>query len=136
MSGAFGNGGLAGALQLRIDARRHVSRQQQIGIVHVDQIFGCIQVCAGIDQLLDRPDLTLRSPMFDALAQQPHAVHILQKINLAAHAAFVAEVRCCARPRLTHAESSTQPTSDQVPELMKAQSSPCAGIPAMADAVS
>ena len=33
-------------------------------------------------------------------------------------------------------ESRTQPTSDQVPELMNAQSSPWAGIPAMADAVS
>jgi len=34
---------------------------------------------------------------------------------------------------LTHAKGSTLPTSDQVPELIKAQSSPCAGIPAMAD---
>src|SRR5229473_1650562 len=36
----------------------------------------------------------------------------------------------------TQGESRTQPTSDQVPELMKPQSSPCAGIPAIAEAVS
>src|SRR6266478_8727044 len=35
-----------------------------------------------------------------------------------------------------HGESSTVPTSDHVPELIKAQSSPLAGIAAIADAVS
>jgi hypothetical protein len=73
--------------------------------------------------------------MLDALAQQPHAVHILQKINLAAYAASLLKLLLRAAA-LTQAESSTQPTSDQVPELMKAQSLPWAGIPAMADAVS
>ena len=37
---------------------------------------------------------------------------------------------------LAHGESRVAPTKDQVPELMKAQSSPSAGIPAIADAVS
>src|ERR1043165_7655897 len=37
---------------------------------------------------------------------------------------------------LVHGESSTHPTRDHVPELMNAQSFPCAEIPAMAEAVS
>src|SRR5579862_9014859 len=37
---------------------------------------------------------------------------------------------------LTHGESKTVPTNDQVPELINAQSSPAAGIAATADAVS
>src|SRR2546421_7247035 len=42
----------------------------------------------------------------------------------------------CRASALTHGEERTVPTSDQVPELMKAQSSPLAGIAAIADAVS
>ena len=96
---AFGNGGLAGALPLRIDSCRHVPRQQQIGIVDVEQTLGRIHVCGGIDELLNRPGLTLRSPMFDALPQQPHPVYVFQKIDPAANAALVAEVFAGAPPR-------------------------------------
>src|SRR5438045_7415838 len=91
-SGCIRDRSLTLAIELSVYPRRHVSRQQQIRIIHIDQARRRGKIRAGIDHLFRCPSLALRSPLFQTLLEQPHAIYIFQEINFTSDTTFIAEV--------------------------------------------
>src|ERR1017187_6716513 len=89
-----------------------MARKQQILMIHIKQEIRNGYACTGVKQSFESPRRSLRLPFFHALAQQPHAIYVLEEISLAAYAALIAEILA---PRTLGDMGGVQYAADQRP---------------------
>jgi len=77
---------------LSVDAVGHAAREQQVGIVDVEQGVGAGNCFGCSDEGRNGPGFSVDRPLLDALAEEPHAVDILVEADAVADGAEVGEV--------------------------------------------
>ena len=78
--------------ELRIDARRHVADEAELGVGDIKQRGGRGFQKGESDKLFDREGASIGGPGVHALFEEPHAVHGFVEADAVADSAEVGEV--------------------------------------------